>query len=196
MAIPLPGEGSPLYQTWEMLLHGYGYNFYRQDNQVRADDQLVRQHAAHFLNSAASKVQKLESDYRKRHLPPATREQPLPPADKLATQREVRELSQEILALEGAVRGLSAPPEDKTWMRHRLQLDTLRQLLVHDVQFVGAAKLLDDAASTLNPATPDQSVAVAGLREHIQLVRGLVEQRAQLLLVPLDGLYYRQPDRL
>lgn len=188
MAIPLPGEGSPLYQTWEMLLHGYGYNFYRKDNQARADDLLVRQHAAHFINAAADKVQRLEADYRRQHLPPACREQPLPPADKLATHRALRELSQEILQLEAALRGLSAPPEDKTWMRHRRELDTLRQLLVHDVQFVGAAKLLDEAASVLNAAPPDQSAAIAGLREHVALLRQLIEQRARLLLVPLDSL--------
>lgn len=188
MAIPLPGEGSPLYQTWEMLLHGYGYNFYRKDNQARADDLLVRQHAAHFISTAAGKVQKLEADYRRQHLPPASREQPLPPADRLATHRALRELEQEILGLEAALRGLSAPPEDKTWMRHRRQLETLRQLLVHDVQFVGAAQLLDQAASALNAAAPDQSTAIAGLREHVELVRQLIEQRARLLLVPLDSL--------
>jgi hypothetical protein len=188
MAIPLPGEGSPLYQTWEMLLHGYGYNFYRKDNQARADDLLVRQHAAHFINAAAAKMQKLEANYGKQHLPPASREQPLPPADRLATHRSLRELAQDILALEAELRGLSAPPEDKTWMRHRRQLDTLRQLLVHDVQFVGAAKLLDEAASALNAAAPDQSLVVAGLREHVALVRQLIEQRARLLLVPLDSV--------
>jgi len=38
----LPDEHSTLYKTWVMLLNGYGYNWYRKDNQLRADDLLVR----------------------------------------------------------------------------------------------------------------------------------------------------------
>ena len=39
---PLPGEDSRLYRIGVMLLNGYGYNWYRWDNQMRADDLLVR----------------------------------------------------------------------------------------------------------------------------------------------------------
>ena len=35
---PLPGEDSRLYRIGVMLLNGYGYNWYRLDNQMRADD--------------------------------------------------------------------------------------------------------------------------------------------------------------
>jgi hypothetical protein len=186
MAIPLPGEGSALYRTWEMLLHGYGYNFYRRDNQVRADDLLVRQCAGQFLGDAAGKVQRLESEYRRRHLPSATREQPLPPADRLATHRSLRELGQEILALESNLRGLSAPPEDKITMRHRAELDTLKALLVHDVQFVSVAKLLDEAVAKASAEAPDQAAAVAHLREHLALFRRLLEERRRFLLLSPD----------
>jgi len=188
MAIPLPGEGSPLYETWEMLLHGYGYNFYRKDNQARADDLLVRQSAGHFIGEAAKKLLQLESEYQRRHLPPATREHPLPPPERLAAHRAIRELRQQVLSLEAELRGLPAPPEDKTWMRHRRQLDTLKQLLVHDVQFVGAAKLLDEQAARTRLDGPDLDAPLQALREHIALVQGLLEARRRLLLIPLDSL--------
>jgi hypothetical protein len=35
---PLPGEDSRLYRIGVMLLNGYGHNWYRLDNQMRADD--------------------------------------------------------------------------------------------------------------------------------------------------------------
>ena len=34
---PLPGQESRLYRIGVMLLNGYGYNWYRLDNQMRAD---------------------------------------------------------------------------------------------------------------------------------------------------------------
>ena len=188
MSIPLPGEGSPLYETWVMLLHGYGYNFYRKDNQARADDLLVRQSAGHFIGEAAKKLLQVESDYQRRHLPPATREHPFPPAERLAAHRAIRDLRQQVLALEATLRGLPAPPEDKTWMRHRNELDTLKKLLVHDVQFVGAAKLLDEQAALVRADSPEMEAPLQGVREHVELLRGLIEERRRMLLIPLGSL--------
>jgi len=188
MSIPLPGEGSPLYETWVMLLHGYGYNFYRKDNQARADDQLVRQSAGHFIGEAARKLLQVESDYQRRHLPPATREHPFPPPERLATHRAIRELRQQVLALEAELRGIPTPPEDKTWMRHRNQLETLKKLLVHDVQFVGASKLLDEHAALVRADSAELEVQLQAVRDHVELIRQLNEARRQLLLIPLDSL--------
>jgi hypothetical protein len=188
MAIQLPGEGDPLYETWVMLLHGYGYNFYRKDNQARADDQLVRQHACQFIGDAAVKVQKLEADYRKRHVPPVTREHPLPPADRLATQRELRQLGQDIGHLAAEINALGTPPQDWTWRRHRNELDTLKRLVTHDAQFVGAARLLEEAAAKSSALESDQNGTVQRLREHLELLRQLIDERRQLLLVPLNSV--------
>ena len=188
MAIPLPGEGSPLYETWVMLLHGYGYNFYRKDNQARADDLLVRQSAGHFIGEAAKKLLQVESDYQRRHLPPPTREHPFPPAERLATHRAIREQRQQLLELEAQLRGMPTPPEDRTWMRHRAQLDTLKKLLVHDVQFVGAAKLLDEQVALIQADVPQLDAPLRAVREHVELIRQLMEARWQLLLIPLDSL--------
>lgn len=188
MAIPLPGEGSPLYETWVMLLHGYGYNFYRKDNQARADDLLVRQHAGHFIGEAASKLLRVEGEYQRRHLPPPTREHPFPPAERMATHRAIRELRQQLLGLEAEIRGMPAPADDKTWMRHRGQLDTLNKLLVHDVQLVGAAKLLDEQATQFQPDGPMLEAPLQALREQLEQIRQLLEGRRQLLLIPLDSL--------
>jgi hypothetical protein len=183
MAIALPGEGDPLYETWVMLLHGYGYNFYRKDNQARADDQLVRQHACQFIGDAAVKVQKLEADYRKRHVPPVTRDHPLPPPERMATQKELRELGQEIGQLAAEVNALATPPQDWTWRRHRDELDTLKRLLVHDAQFIGAARLLDETAAGLVAQEPDQGANLARLREHLDLLRRLIDERRRFLVL-------------
>jgi len=53
---PLPGEDSRLHRIGVMLLNGYGYNWYRLDNQMRADDLLVRSRASEHLESAAARL--------------------------------------------------------------------------------------------------------------------------------------------
>ena len=73
----LPDEHSALYKTWVMLLNGYGYNWYRKDNQLRADDLLVRQQAGHFVLEAAKQLQEQEATFAQVHLPPPTRREPL-----------------------------------------------------------------------------------------------------------------------
>jgi len=90
MAYQIPGQGSVLYETWVMLLNGYGYNWYRLDNQLREDDLLVRERACYFLTEAASKMQKQEADYHRKYLPEPSREQPFPPAARMATHRHSR----------------------------------------------------------------------------------------------------------
>ena len=123
-----PDEHSALYKTWVMLLNGYGYNWYRKDNQLRADDLLVRERASHFVLEAAKKLQEQEAAYARQFLPTPTRENPFPPEDKLATHALIRRTRQDLLALEGRIRGLSAPPTDRIWQRHRSEVDTLARL--------------------------------------------------------------------
>ena len=48
-----------------MLLNGYGYNWYRLDNQMRADDLLVRSRASEHLESAAARLRDPERHYRR-----------------------------------------------------------------------------------------------------------------------------------
>ena len=62
----IPDPNSAIYKTWVMLLNGYGYNWYRKDNQLRADDLLVRQRAGHFIVEAAKAVQSQEAAYARK----------------------------------------------------------------------------------------------------------------------------------
>ena len=43
----------------ELLLSGYGVNFYRTENQMRADDLLVRQRAGTSFGYAAERLEQL-----------------------------------------------------------------------------------------------------------------------------------------
>jgi hypothetical protein len=183
MTYLLPGEGSPLWETWTMLLNGYGYNWYRADNQARADDLLIRQKVSYFLGLASSKLLEAETAYQHKYLPPGTRENPFPPADKVAAHRRLRDLRQAILATEGTVRSLPVPPTDKIWQRHRLELTTLKRLTDADVILIGAAKLLSDEAEKTTVDqwnTPETAEKLDGILTEF---KKRVEDRRALLLI-------------
>ncbi len=185
MNYKLPGEGSPLWETWHMLLNGYGYNWYRADNQARADDLLVRQKAGYFLGLAASKLLEAETAYQRKYLPPGTREHPFPPPDKVAAHRRLRDLRQAILSMEAAVRSLPAPPTDKIWQRHRQEVATLKRLTDADVGLIGAAKLLADESEKTAVDQWNENEAPERLTAILEQFKDLVEARRALLL--LDG---------
>jgi hypothetical protein len=185
MNYKLPGEGNPLWETWTMLLNGYGYNWYRLDNQARADDLLVRQKAGYFLGLAASKLLEAESAYQRKYLPPGTRENPFPPPDKVAAHRRLRELRQAILSMEGVVRSLPVPPTDKIWQRHRQELTTLKKLTDADIGLVGGAKLLADEVEKTAIDQWNEYETVERLNGILGEFKNLVEERRMLLLI--DG---------
>lgn len=185
MIYKLPGEGSPLWETWIMLLNGYGYNWYRADNQARADDLLIRQKVGYFLGLAASKLLEAENAYQRKYLPPGTRENPFPPPDKVAAHRRLRELRQAVLSTEGVVRALPAPPSDKIWQRHRLEWTTLKRLTDADVGLIGAAKLLADETETVTVDQWNENETTEKFDGILAEFKNLVEGRRAMLLI--DG---------
>src|SRR3974377_259237 len=139
---PLPGEDSRLHRIGVMLLNGYGYNWYRLDNQMRADDLLVRSRASEHLESAAAQLRDLERRYRRKYLPPPTREHPDPDPQHLAAARQFRAVADRILEIDTRLRGAAVPSDDKIWLRQRSELETLQRLGKCDVVLVAGAKEL------------------------------------------------------
>jgi hypothetical protein len=58
------------------LFYGWGYNFYRVENQLRADDLLIRSRVGWLLGCARKSVETAELKYRREFLPPPSREKP------------------------------------------------------------------------------------------------------------------------
>ena len=65
-------EAGPLAQVAINLFYGYGYNFYREENQLRADDQRVRQMVCTLLGRARAGLDAAESRYRRDNIAPPT----------------------------------------------------------------------------------------------------------------------------
>ena len=65
---PINSAG-PIKQTAVLLFYGWGYNFYRRENQLRADDLLIRTKVGGILAQARSHLGAMEAEYRRINLP-------------------------------------------------------------------------------------------------------------------------------
>jgi hypothetical protein len=169
-----------LYQTWVLLLNGWGFNWYRQDNQLQADDLLVRNRVCGDLDAAGVRLREIEAAFRKRHLPPPSRAAPLPDAEKLREAQAIAALRERVAALETRIRGLAMPPDDRICAAHRDHVSTLATLLDADTKLVGAAHDLAEALARADAeATADRLLAGCG-PSLAWLERALAERKAAL----------------
>jgi hypothetical protein len=178
---PVPGDHSRLYRIGVMLLNGYGYNWYRLDNRMRADDLLVRSRASDHLASAAARLRDLERGYRRKYLPPPSRERPNPDPQHLAVVRQFRAIEDRITEIDTRLRGGAVPPNDKIWLRHRNEIDTLQRLGECDAILAASAKELDDYFADLpEDAIIDAAVEVQ-IDGHLDRLTEILAQRSETL---------------
>jgi hypothetical protein len=124
------------------LFYGWGYNFYKLENQLRSDDLMVRAKVGWLLGLARASVDAAESAYRRERLPAPTREKPRPDPDAVAGASMLERLSKEIGALEGQIRAQPVPENDRMTQRYRHEAATLQHLLSCDIELAGRAEML------------------------------------------------------
>lgn len=177
-------SNDPVIQQLQLLLMGYGYNFYNTTNQARADDLLVRERASYFLTQATDMLARLRSDYQRRFVPPLTRENPFPPTEALAHLREIEQGQQELSNVETHIRGMSVPSQDRIWWRFRQEQPLLMQLLNFDLALVRSSEQLYDYVSRLTPEAW-QEQGSGPLRQLIQQLTQIARDRERFLLIPM-----------
>ena len=124
------------------LFYGWGYNFYRLENLLRADDLLVRHKARGLLAEARASVEAAESAFRRSNLPPPSRAKPRPDAAAVEAAQTLERLSHDIGALEGRVRAQPVPETDRMSQWYRDEAETLERLRDHDLGLVSRAEEL------------------------------------------------------
>ena len=180
---PLPGQESRLYRIGVMLLNGYGYNWYRLDNQMRADDLLVRSRASEHLEGAAAQLHDLEGRYRRKYLPPPTRAHPDPDPHHLATAQQFRAVADRILEIDTRLRGAAVPPDDKIWLRQRGELETLQRLGRCDVVLVADAKGLVGVIADLPAEVGIDPAIEQQIDQHLGRLAETLTRRDEILAV-------------
>lgn len=124
------------------LFYGWGYNFYRLENQLRADDQLIRAKAGFLLGSARKSVELAQSDYRREFLPPLTRQKSQHDPAAVANAQTLERLSKGIGALVTLINNQPVPENDRMTQRYRQEAATLQALIQSDHILIGQAELL------------------------------------------------------
>jgi hypothetical protein len=174
-------EAAPLRRAAHRLLEGCGYGVQRRQDQLRADDQLVRARACAFLTAARRAVVEAETAYRREHLSAPTRAQPFPRPERVATAQLLERLARDIGALEGQVRSQPMPGGDGGASALRgsgaMLLDRLRDC---DELLIGQCDLLHtmiDGRSGADLQAQDET-----LREGLQAIADTLRRRATILL--------------
>lgn len=172
-----------LLQVATNLFYGWGYNFYLVENQLRADDQLVRSKAAWLLGTAMENVCRAEVDYRREFLPAPTRAKPFPDAGAIESAQRLEKLAREIGALEAFIHQQPVPENDRMTQRYRLEAPTLQTLVGYDGQLVGQCDLLRSMVTGHNGAAilkslPDLEAGLAAIRDTLRNREAVLHDRA------------------
>ncbi|WP_126554940.1 hypothetical protein [Dictyobacter kobayashii] len=176
-------SSNPLVQQLQLLLTGYGYNFYNQTNQARADDLLVRERASYHLSQAMSTLAQLRSDYQMRFVPPLTRANPDPPQEAMVQLRALEAAQQALAKIESGIRGMSVPTQDRIWWRFRQEQNLLLQLLNFDLVLVRDSEQLYQYVSRMTPE--DWASQSSTLRQMTQQLAHSATERERFLLLQL-----------
>ena len=172
-------DANTVSQAAITLFHGWGYNFYRRENQLRADDLMVRAQVSAMLAAARASVGVAEQDYRREHLPPPSRAKPLPDPEAVRSAQMLEGIGRGLGALEGHIRALPAPENDRMSQRFRREAETLGHLLEADQAMVGHAEFL---RTLLASATASWVLDnAAALREQIAAIETAIQSRRDIL---------------
>jgi hypothetical protein len=168
-----------LRQIATNLFYGWGYNFYRTENQLRADDQLVRSKAAWLLGLATASVNTAETEFRREFLPAPSRAKPFPDAEAVASAQRLERLAKEIAALEAFIQQLPVPENDRMTQRYRLEAPTLKTLIENDEKLVGQCELLRSMVN--NQKGPSILTKLSDLETGLQAIRATLQSREAVL---------------
>jgi len=173
-------DAGALRQIATNLFYGWGYNFYRAENQLRADDQLVRSQAAGLLSQAMAAVDVAESAYRREHLPLPLRSKPFPDAEAVAAAQRLERLARAIGALSAAIQHQPAPENDRMTQRYRDEAATLETLIQTDERLAGQCELLRSMVQGKDGIAI--LAKMADLEAGLEAIRGTLQRRDAVLM--------------
>jgi hypothetical protein len=176
-------DAGPLRKLAVNLFYGWGYNFYRRENQLRTDDLLVRSKVSSLLSHARAAIEAAEVDYRREHIPVPSRANPTAPVDAVRNAQSLERLTKEIGSLISQTDQQPVPENDFILQRLRQEAHTLESLLDCDHQLVAQAELFRsmvagrDGEWILNNPSP--------VHEGIRAINATLLARQNILLIRL-----------
>ena len=144
---------------------------------------LVRSRASEHLERAAARLRDLEGRYRRKYLPPPTRERPDPDPHHLSAAQHFRAVADRILEIDTRLRGAAVPPDDKVWQRQRGEVETLQRLGNCDVVLVARAKELVETVAGLPADVRIDQAIEQQIDKHLGRLAETLTRRDEILAV-------------
>lgn len=142
------------------LFYGWGYNFYRRENELHADDLLIRGKLSQLLRDSRMHVALLHGAFLRKHLPRG-RGLSFPNPGAVGMGMALERARQELEAMEIAVRTAAAPEMGQVGRHDREERGTLTALVALDGEALHALLTLRDAIARYD----DGAEAAAGIDE-------------------------------
>jgi hypothetical protein len=174
---------NPVVQQLDLVLSGYGFNYYKAENRARADDLLIRQQAASSLSQAVAALSALHAAYRLRYLPPPTRENPFPPREDLQQAADILALRDRVDRIAAGIHGMSVPTQDKIWKRIRQEYELLTRLLSTDYLLISHCSEARECAARLTPELWRDPARRAEIEAVLRELEAVIAERQQLLVM-------------
>jgi hypothetical protein len=177
---PITSAG-PIRRAATFLFIGWGYNFYKVENQLRADDLLVRAKVSGILAQARAFLRSLESEYRRINLPAPMRSSEFPAREKFEQARALERCGVAIETIATAIRAAPTPANDWVWLRHRDERGILGVLEGIDIRLVDEAVGFHDRIVELDLAAVSDPGFEAAMMAWLKPLRSTVAERAERL---------------
>ena len=138
---PLDGAG-PGRRLLSNLFYGCGYNFYRCERQLHADDLLIRGKLGQLLQECRAHLRSLEAALRDRQRAP----------QDASKSQAISRAQLDLAAMETAVSTAKLPEMSRIHQRHREERGMLAKLVALDGEVLLALVTLRDAITRLDDA--------------------------------------------
>lgn len=145
---PIRGTG-PARGLLSNLFYGCGYNFYRCEGELRADDLLIRGKLAQLLRECREHLRLLETAFRREHRVPCGDSAFLHPT-AVATAQALLGAQRDLQVMEITVHTAALPQLARIHQRNREERGTLEQVVMLDGEVVLALVTLRDAVARLD----------------------------------------------
>lgn len=149
---PVAGPG-PARWLLSNLFYGCGYNFYRCEGQLRADDLLIRGKLRQLLEDCRLHLSSLEAEFRRQHRALPDRDYAFLSQGAVATALALLDAQRAIEEMESAILTATAAETSGIHQRHREERGTLEKLVALDGEVLLALVTLRDAIARLEDGT-------------------------------------------
>ena len=146
---PITGTG-PAKGLLSNLFYGCGYNFYRNDDRLGADDLLIRGKLRQLLTDSRAHLSALVAAFRHQNLPPPDPQCPAVNPVALAMAKSLEDAQRRLEAMEAAIRTTAMPQRAGLRRRHDRERGMFERLVALDGETVLALVRLRDAIAAFH----------------------------------------------